>query len=198
MESWTGEKPGELTQCPDECKDRPQPAAVQLDFSGTSTPLTTSWSLSGSAVISSIPRSYWIWILFMALMTLPLLVNCKLDSQETRVKRNLVASDNASVVYLYVVGVANKFDPFCSGVIINETWVATAAHCLDEISPSVTIGLMAGRPDPKKEASGEQRRSVSSVTKHPKYNEKTLVFDFALIEVRLCQFWMFKKTYEYR
>ncbi|XP_051522223.1 coagulation factor IX [Myxocyprinus asiaticus] len=66
---------------------------------------------------------------------------------------------------------------FCGGSLINERWVVTAAHCLQQAPDHVTIGdYDKMRPD-----KDEQKIKVEKVVLHPHFHEYTFDSDIALL-----------------
>jgi len=67
----------------------------------------------------------------------------------------------------------------CGGSIISSLWIITAAHCLENISPS-DLMVYAGS---NTVWSGTQNRSVSQIIVHSEYDSDTFVYDIGLLKL---------------
>lgn len=70
---------------------------------------------------------------------------------------------------------------FCTGTLIRTDWVLTAAHCLEDATPSRTLFFVGS--DATDPASGAFYE-VLAFTVHPGYNHRTLANDIALIRLQ--------------
>ncbi|XP_055635122.1 serine proteinase stubble isoform X2 [Toxorhynchites rutilus septentrionalis] len=72
----------------------------------------------------------------------------------------------------------------CGGAVINENWIATAGHCVDDLLTS-QIRIRVGEYDFShvQEQLPYTERAVSKKVVHPKYNFFTYEFDLALVKL---------------
>lgn len=80
----------------------------------------------------------------------------------------------------------SKF-PFCSGTLLNENWVVTAANCVD-YHAAATIGVQLGGHQRLVMSGGNSITcKVSKVVKHPKFGQGAFVAnDIALVRLTGC------------
>lgn len=79
----------------------------------------------------------------------------------------------------FQVAFKDVYGNFCGGSIISGTWVLTAAHCISN-SPDAHPSVRAKSTHWNE---GGQLVAVKRVVKHPNYNDATVDYDFALLEL---------------
>ncbi|EAT34029.1 AAEL013712-PA [Aedes aegypti] len=67
---------------------------------------------------------------------------------------------------------------FCGGSLLSERWVMTAGHCAASGQTNLQVRIGSSQ-----HASGGQLIKVKKVNRHPKYDEVTTDYDFALLEL---------------
>lgn len=80
----------------------------------------------------------------------------------------------------FVVNIVVEDLHVCSGAYIQNTWVVTVAHCLTVFSVNDFHFVMGSLHSSGK---GGQKRNAVNVVTHPKYNNKMLMFDIALVQL---------------
>lgn len=119
---------------------------------------------------------------YLLLSLLPLIVaNSQADE---RIVGGVNASPTAypmTIALIYKSNKSNYKGVFCGGSLIAPDWVLTASHCIiTETSDSFDI--VAGVYDLKRDKG--QRIAVKRVITHPSYNDTTLDFDIALVQLK--------------
>ncbi|MBS1972473.1 MAG: serine protease [Bdellovibrionales bacterium] len=78
----------------------------------------------------------------------------------------------------FIVSLQDSMGHFCGGSLIRQNWVLTAGHCVADGVGKVVIGLHNLNDTRNAEIIKPKR-----IIRHPKYNESTTDFDYALIEL---------------
>jgi secreted trypsin-like serine protease len=71
---------------------------------------------------------------------------------------------------------------FCGGMIINERWILTAAHCMDGETPGI-VSIVVGDWDRSAASTVRQTLDVALIKMHENYNSRTYVNDISLVKV---------------
>lgn len=85
------------------------------------------------------------------------------------------------VALIYKDNKSNYKGQFCDGSLIAPDWVLTASHCVISETPD-SFDIVAGVYDLNSDAG--QRIAVKRVITHPRYNDNTLDFDIALVQLK--------------
>ena len=105
--------------------------------------------------------------------------SCGCSSQPVSTSRIVGGETAASATWGWAVSLHISGGYLCGGSIISNSWVITAAHCVDGVAPS-EITIYAGST---RRWVGTQTRIVSQVIVHSNYNPSSYVNDIALLRL---------------
>jgi secreted trypsin-like serine protease len=71
---------------------------------------------------------------------------------------------------------------FCGGMIINENWILTAAHCMDGETANA-VSIVVGEHDRSAASDVRQTLSVSGIFSHANYDSNTMQNDISLVKL---------------
>jgi len=89
--------------------------------------------------------------------------------------------DSGRFEFPYMVGIRSNGKHFCGGVIVNQDWIITTAHCAQ--GPVDSYRIVAGDHDNSNDDGSEQLRDVTEIHAHEEYDAFWISNDIALMKV---------------
>ena len=82
---------------------------------------------------------------------------------------------------MLLAAIPDNYDAqFCGGTVIDVEFILTAAHCVDFL-PAAELEVLTGTQSLR---SGGTRRDVKRIRVHPRYDDFTLDYDLALVQLK--------------
>ncbi|CAF1215000.1 unnamed protein product [Rotaria sp. Silwood1] len=129
---------------------------------------------------------FWIILLLMIVQPTDQVVytcnssaTCGCSSNPVSISRIVGGEDAGISTWSWAVSILISDGPICGGSIMSNSWVITAAHCVDNRFASSVI-IYAGSNN---RLFGTQNRTVSEIILHPHYNSSNYVNDIALLKL---------------
>ncbi|QUH05776.1 serine protease [Saccharopolyspora erythraea] len=91
----------------------------------------------------------------------------------------IVGGHDATEPYGWMASLQRQGQHSCGASLIDEEWVLTAAHCVQDATPA-DLGLRIGSPD---HTAGGEQAGVTAVVVHPDYTTKNPNGDIALLKL---------------
>lgn len=91
----------------------------------------------------------------------------------------IVGGTKTTEQYPWMASLQRAGQHSCGGSLIDQEWVLTAAHCVQDASPT-DLGLRIGSPD---HTTGGTTAGVSEIVVHPDYSTKKPNGDIALLKL---------------
>ena len=91
----------------------------------------------------------------------------------------IVGGNNATEQYPWMASLQRSGQHSCGGSLVDEQWVLTAAHCVQDTAPA-DLGLRIGSSD---HTAGGTMAKVSEIVVHPDYAAKNPNGDIALLKL---------------
>ncbi|CAF3621566.1 unnamed protein product [Rotaria sordida] len=105
--------------------------------------------------------------------------SCGCSTNSTTVNRIINGETAEATAWSWTVSLLIEFSYFCGGSILSDSWIITAAHCMEKVKPSDVI-VYAGS---NIRFTGSQSRKPSRIVVHPNYDSSAYTNDIALIEL---------------
>eukprot|EP00794_Sanderia_malayensis_P017339 gene17339-19070_t len=112
---------------------------------------------------------------------------CGLSSQPLpRLVKHVVGGRKSSKGHWpWMASIINYMDKLvCGAVLINEQWVLTAAHCLDEVTMKTSLSKVVLGSEKYFGGTGSQKIDIMKMFSHPKYDRVSYDYDVALIKLQ--------------